>query len=46
MWVLEEVAGGCEKEGRAMGGEETCFNVGHLPVCTGSGATVSSAPRL
>lgn len=34
-------------EGRGvMGGEETCFNLGHLPVCTGSGDRASSAPHL
>lgn len=38
--------GGSEEEGGAMGGEETCFNLGHLPVCTGSGDSASSAPNL
>lgn len=43
---LRAVAGGCEEEGGAMGREETCFNLGHLPVCTGSGDRASSAPNL
>lgn len=46
LWVLGEVAGGCEKEEGVRGREETCFNLGHLPVCTGSGDRASSAPLL
>lgn len=29
-----------------MGGEETCFNLGHLPVCTELNDRAFSAPNL
>lgn len=35
-----------EEEGGAVGGEETCFNLGHLPVCTRSGDRASPATNL
>lgn len=34
------------EEGGAVGGEETCFNLGHLPVCTRSGDRASPATNL
>lgn len=37
---------GSAAEGGAVGGEETCFNLGHLPVCTGSGDRASISPNL
>lgn len=44
--AVAEKGGGSEEEGGAMGGEETCFNLGHLPVRMGSGDGAPSAPNL
>lgn len=46
MMVWGRWRGGSEEEGGAVGGEETRFNLGHLPVCTRSGDRASPAPNL